>query len=332
MSHELELLRLLADGRFYSGERLGDSLGITRAGVWKNLRHLRERGVEIHSVPGRGYRLAGPLELLDADAIRAGLPVTTRPRIPRIEIHDEIDSTNTECLRRAAGLASGTVCLAESQSAGRGRLSRRWVSAYARNVCLSLLWRFGRGPDALTGLGLAVGVAVLRAIDDIGATGVGLKWPNDLYWRGVKLAGNLIELSGESGGAACAVIGVGINVDMTGTAARSIDQPWTDLKTVRGVTVSRNRLVGSVIHHLVEALTRFEKAGLEAFVAEWTARDVLLGQPVLIRTPAGEETGTACGIDAGGALLVETGGRLRHYLSGDVSVRATDKARHTLPA
>ena len=321
------MLRILADGRFYSGERLGGALGISRAGVWKNLRQLRSRGVELHSVPGRGYRLAAPLELLDADAIRAGLPPAIRRRIPRIEIHYEVDSTNSECLRRAAELPTGTVCLAESQGAGRGRLNRRWVTACARNLSLSLLWRFSRGPDALAGLGLVIGLAVLRAVDDIGAEDVGLKWPNDLWWRASKLAGSLIELSGESGGAACAVIGIGINVDMSGAAAEAIDQPWTDLLAICGTRMSRNRLAASLVCQLVEALTRFEAAGIEAFIAEWKQRDMLRGKSVSVHTPAGEDRGTARGIDAGGALLVEVGGRLRRYLAGDVSVRSTGMPR-----
>jgi BirA family biotin operon repressor/biotin-[acetyl-CoA-carboxylase] ligase len=321
MSHGHELLRLLSDGRFYSGERLGDSLGISRAGVWKQLRGLRARGVDIHSVPGRGYRLAEPLELLDADAVVAGLPKATRRRLGPVEVHYEIDSTNSEWLRRAAGLPAGAVCMAETQRAGRGRMNRRWVSACGRSLCLSLLWRFGRGPDALGGLGLVVGLAVLRAVDDLGIEGAGLKWPNDVLWRDAKLAGSLIELSGESGGAACAVIGVGANVDLPRASGRDIDQPWADLATARGGKVSRNRFAGRLIHRLIEALACFERDGLGAFLDEWRGRDRLCGREVSVHTLAGVETGIARGVDAGGALLVESGGQVRRYLAGDVSVR-----------
>lgn len=322
MAHGIEVLRILSDGRFHSGEQLGSALGLSRSGIWKQLRHLRSLGLELDSITGKGYRLARSLELLDAGLIRAGLSATASRAVSHIEIHPEIDSTSSECLRRASELPSGTVCLAESQTAGRGRLNRRWISPFARNLCLSLLWRFDRGPDSLGGLGLAAGVAVLRALDETGARELGLKWPNDILCRDAKLAGILIELSGESAGSACAVIGVGINVDLPPEAGQEIDQPWADLATVCNVEISRNRLASRVISQLIEALMQFGQAGLAAFLDEWRRRDRLRGRPVSIRTFAHEEQGTARGIDASGALLVEVNGQVRRYLSGDVSVRS----------
>lgn len=327
MSHGLELLRILADGRFHSGEDLGRSLGVGRAAVWKCLHGLREAGMEIHSVPGRGYRLAEPLELLSSAEIARALPPAAQARLGPIELHYEIDSTNSELLRRAAALPSGAVCLAEAQRAGRGRQGRRWVSPCARNLYLSLLWRFPRGPDALAGLALAVGLAVLRALEDAGVRGAGVKWPNDIVWRGAKLAGALIELSGESGGASCAVIGVGVNVAMPrALAGAAIDQPWVDAVTAAGAAVSRNRLAAGVLQRLCETLSRFEQGGFGAFMEEWRSRDALYGRSVSVHGVFGgratEAHGTARGVDAGGALLVERRGEVRRYLSGDVSVRA----------
>ena len=222
---------------------------------------------------------------------------------------------------------AGAVCLAETQRAGRGRQNRKWVSACGRSLCLSLLWRFSRGPDALGGLGLSIGLAVLRAVDDIGVEGAGLKWPNDVLWRGAKLAGSLIELSGESGGSACAVIGVGVNIDLPREAGQDIDQPWTDLATACDGEVSRNRFAGRLIHRLAEALADFDRSGLGVFLDEWGRRDLLFGQEVSVHTLAGVESGVARGVDAGGALLVESGGRVRRHLAGDVSVRSKAGAR-----
>lgn len=331
MSHGPELLRILSDGRFHSGETLGRSLGVGRAAVWKSLRLLREGGIDIDSVPGRGYRLAEPLELLSAGEITGALTPEARERLGPIEVHYETDSTNSELLRRARTLASGAVCLAESQRAGRGRRGRHWHSPCARNLYLSLLWRFPRGPDALAGLGLVVGLAASKALEEAGVRGAGVKWPNDIVWRGAKLAGALIELSGESGGATCAVIGIGINVRMPGhLAAGTIEQPWVDVATAiatatatDGRAVSRNRLAAGVLCQLVTGLTRFESAGLPAFMDEWRQRDALQGRAVTVlgTGDGGEEHGTARGIDAGGALIVERGGETRRYLSGDVSVR-----------
>lgn len=324
MSHGQELLRILSDGRFHSGEALGKSLGVGRAAVWKCLHGLREAGLQIHSVPGRGYRLGEALELLSAETIQRALPPATRARLGPLALHYEIDSTNSELLRGAGSLPSGAVCLAEAQRAGRGRHGRRWVSPCARNLYLSLLWRFPRGPDALAGLALTVGLAVLRALEDVGVRGAAVKWPNDVIWRGAKLAGALIELSGESGGASCVVIGVGINVAMPRALAEdAIGQAWVDAATAAGNPVSRNRLAAAVLYRLVETLERFESGGLAAFMEEWRGRDALYGRTVAILDARGDEvTGIARGIDAGGALLVEhRDGELRRYLSGDVSVR-----------
>lgn len=323
MSHGLALLRILSDARFHSGEDLGSALGIGRAAVWKCLQGLRAAGIEIQSVPGRGYCLAEALELLSEEAIIAALPAETRSRLAAFELHYEIDSTNSALLRRAAALPTGTVCLAEMQQAGRGRRGRDWVSPCARNLYLSLLWRFPRGPDALAGLGLVVGLAVLRGLEDAGVSGAGVKWPNDIVWRGAKLAGALIELSGESGGASCVVIGVGINVDMPrAVVGDTIGQRWADVRTAADARVSRNRLAALVLHRLCQVLDRFQAGGLAAFMDEWRVRDVLCGQAVAVEDAGERKHGTARGVDAGGALLVEENGVLKAYHSGDVSVRA----------
>ncbi|MGE3480709.1 MAG: bifunctional biotin--[acetyl-CoA-carboxylase] ligase/biotin operon repressor BirA [Gammaproteobacteria bacterium] len=318
------LLSMLADGKFHSGEILGEALGITRAAVWKHLRALKARGIEIHSIPGKGHRLAGGIELLSEMKIRAGLSDAARARLGGIELFQQIDSTNSELRRRASGLPSAYACLAETQSAGRGRNDRAWVSPYARNLYLSLLWRFNAGPDALSGLSLAVGVAVLRALQAMGVDGVGLKWPNDLLWHGAKCAGALIEMSGEAGGSARVVIGVGVNVDMPRQLGGAIDQAWTDLATITGRGISRNSLAGMLLGKLIEVLSEFEDAGPDALLEEWRRHDIVSGRAVAVTTVHGEEFGIARGIDASGALLVEEGGAIKRYLSGDVSLRALD--------
>lgn len=316
-----EILHILADGRFHSGEDLGRCLGISRAAVWKRLHALRGRGFEIHSVRGRGYRLAAPIELLSSSAIREAMPAAMRQAIAGLEIHDEIDSTNSELLRRAAVLPSGTACLAEFQLHGRGRRGRAWLAPGARNLCLSLLWRFPSGPDTLGGLGLVVGLAVHEALTSAGVGGIGLKWPNDIVGDAGKLAGVLIELSGESGAAACVVIGIGINVDMP--AATPIDQPWIDVAGVTGAPVSRNLLAAAVLVHLVDNLRRFQHDGLPPLLERWRAHDVLAGRAVCLRSGDDHELhGIARGVDDDGALLLEHAEGIGRYHAGDVSLRA----------
>lgn len=315
------LLRILADGRVHSGEALGQALGMSRAGVWKHLRSLKALGIEILSVPGKGHRLASPIELLAEAPIRAALSAPARARLQGLELHQQIDSTNSELRRRAAALPAAYVCIAEAQTAGRGRHNRAWVSPYARNLYLSLLWRFDAGPEALQGLSLAAGVAVLRALSRVGIDGVGLKWPNDLLWRGAKCAGALVEMTGESCGSCSVVIGVGINVDMPRPQGAGIAQPWTDLTTISGRAISRNQLAAVLISTLIEMLEVFEQTGFMPMLEEWRRHDVLRGQAVVVVGSSGDEGGVARGIDDGGALLVESGGRIKRHLSGDVSLR-----------
>ncbi|MCC6302470.1 MAG: bifunctional biotin--[acetyl-CoA-carboxylase] ligase/biotin operon repressor BirA [Gammaproteobacteria bacterium] len=326
------LLGILADGQFHSGEVLGRTLGISRAGVWKHLQALKARGIEIDSVPGKGHRLNGSIELLSEADIRAGFGDTARVRLAGLELHQQIDSTNSELRRRAAALPSGFACLAEAQTAGRGRSNRVWLSPYARNLYLSLLWRFDTGPDALSGLSLAVGVAVVRALRRTGVADAGLKWPNDILWRDAKLAGTLIEMNGESCGDCSVVIGVGINVCMPRLLGAAIDQAWTDLASVTGTHPSRNRLAAVLLDELAEMLAGFEKTGLAPLLEEWRRHDIMLGREVTVTTAGGGESGIARGIDDRGALLVEADGVVRPYLSGDVSLRLRDTGSARAPS
>ncbi|MDR2877338.1 MAG: biotin--[acetyl-CoA-carboxylase] ligase [Chromatiales bacterium] len=324
MSHGQELLRILSDGRFHSGAALGKSLGVRPALVGEYVQDLRAAGLQIDVMPGHGYQLTETLELLSTEAIAQALAPATRASLGPLTLHYEIDSTNSELLRSAAALPCGAVCLAEAQRAGRGRQGRRWVSPCARNIYLSLLWRFTRSPDALTGLALSVGLAVLSALEDVGVRGAAVKWPNDVIWRGAKLAGTLIEASNGA-----VVIGVGINVAMP-RAQEAIGQSWVDAASAAGKPVSRNHLAAALLDRLVETLARFDVEGLAAFMAQWRKHDALHGCSIAVLDVRGTEmTGVARGIDVDGALLVEhQNGELRRYLSGDVSVRS--RAQRTL--
>lgn len=159
--------------------------------------------------------------------MRAALTRDGTVLVPVVDILPEVDSTN-EYLKRLAfgGARSGTACLAEWQTCGRGRRGREWVSPFGANVYLSLLWRFSEGTAALGALSLAAAVAVKRALDELAAGGVELKWPNDVQWHGRKLAGILLELGGEADGPCYVVAGVGINVAMPESRAADIGQPW----------------------------------------------------------------------------------------------------------
>jgi len=318
------LLNYLADGRIHSGESLGSALGVSRMAVCKHLRTLRELGIDIESVRGKGYRLSTPCELLDGDAILACLQPRTRTAVGPLDIHLALDSTSNYLRARAlGGAASGMVCLAELQSAGRGRHGRQWVSPFGSNLYLSLLWRSELGAAVLGGLSLAVGVAVLRTLHSTGARQALLKWPNDIVVDDAKLAGILIDVAGESAGPCAVIIGVGINVRMPAGAAARIDQCWTDLASQPGVAaVSRNRLASVLLDELVAGLTGFEADGLASCLRHWQQHDALYGRPVELKVPGRPVRGIARGVDATGALLIENsdGGQQR-FMAGEVSVR-----------
>jgi len=313
------LLGELSATRSVSGSELAQRLGVTRAAVWKQIEALRALGAPIAAQAGAGYRLDWPFEALDAARIRAALPAALRRRLGAVDVHWQLDSTNTALLRAASeGAADLSVCLAESQRAGRGRRGRSWLSPLGGNVYFSLLKRFAHGMGALSGLSLVAGIAAIQALGDVGVPGLGLKWPNDVLADGRKLAGILVELGGEFLGPCHAVIGIGINLRLPHDAG--IDQPYVDVATLCDPP-SRNRLVAQLIARLETALQRFAAEGFVPFAADYAQHDLLRGHPVSVRDAAGSRDGIAAGVDARGALLVRHGGASVAYDSAEVSVR-----------
>jgi BirA family biotin operon repressor/biotin-[acetyl-CoA-carboxylase] ligase len=323
MSMRYRLIELRADGGFHSGQSLGRRLGISRAAVWKHIKTLDQLGLEVHAVRGRGYRLAEPFEPLDSDVIMAQLSASLRSRIQTLEVLSAVDSTSDHLRREpeSPDSAACRVCLAEWQSAGRGRRGRRWISPYGSNLYLSLAARVNETTLGAGGLSLAVAIAVAEALQGCGLQGAGLKWPNDIYLQGRKLAGILLDLSGESGGPYSIVIGVGINLKIPAAAAHEIDQPWADLSQ-SGITVNRNRLSALIISSLVHTLERFNEHGLRAFIKDWERLDLVSGRAVELHHEHNPMiTGIARGIDSRGALLIEHNGTTRSYHAGEVSLR-----------
>jgi len=323
MQLRARLLNCLADGEFHSGQALGIRLGVSRMAVWKHLKALRALGIELETVRGRGYRLPVACELLDRDEILANADPGSLALLGPVEVLMETGSTNTHLREQAQnGACSGTVCLAELQRHGRGRHGRNWVSPFAANLYLSLLWRSPLGVAALGGLSLVAGITVLRCLQSFGVTEAGLKWPNDVLAGDAKLAGILIDVVGESTGPCAVVIGVGINVSMPGRAAYAIDQAWTDLHSLTGHRdISRNRLAARLLDCLLPALQVFESEGMQPFMTDWQRYDLITGRQIDLKLPNAVVRGTARGIDAAGALLVDTAGGRRRYTSGEVSVR-----------
>ena len=324
MSGRGELLRLLADGAVHSGEELAAALAISRAAVWKRLQQLEAWGIALEARPGSGYRLEAPLDLIDAGVIRDRLPQSTAEKLRRLEVHESLPSTSDRLLA-ADDLPPGCfdACLAEFQSAGRGRRGRSWVAPFASGLCLSVSWSFRDAPAMLGALSLAAGVAALRAFRRFGFRQLSLKWPNDIVRGEAKLGGILIDLRGEAAGPAYVVAGLGINVRLPRAAREQLAAGGVeaiDLAAL-GTPPARNDLAAAIIAELVQALVEFGARGMSAFAEEWQGADALAGRPVRVLHGGQQLEGLARGVDGDGALLLESGGVRRRIVSGEVSLR-----------
>jgi BirA family biotin operon repressor/biotin-[acetyl-CoA-carboxylase] ligase len=322
MSLPYSILKTLSDGCFHSGESLAKAARVTRAAVWKAIQTLQSGyGLDIHSVHGRGYRLAQSIELLDRTSILQHLH--QQSQLAGLETLLTIDSTNQYLMHaNPQAVHAPWVVLAEQQTAGRGRRGRTWQSPFAGNIYFSLRWRFNQINANFIGLSLVIGVVVCRVLMRQGIEQLGLKWPNDVLCQGKKLCGILIEMRGETNGPYDAVIGVGLNLAMPDDIGRQIDQPWIALQQVSAAMPARNALAAQLIDAMLEALPEFEAHGLQPFLAEWRRLDLYRDQNVVLHLGENLVQGIERGVDEQGALLVEHNGKLQRYYSGEMSLRA----------
>ncbi|MFB9888109.1 bifunctional biotin--[acetyl-CoA-carboxylase] ligase/biotin operon repressor BirA [Balneatrix alpica] len=319
---QFKLVQLLAGGRWCSGAWLGRELGVSRTAVWKHLQGLAEWGLDLHAVQGKGYRLAHAIELIDMDALPQWLQPELQSRL-RPEYYLSLDSTNRLALERTQQAdAGGVLIIAEHQRQGRGRRGRQWISPFAQNIYLSLVWEFETGPGSLEGLSLVVGLALAQALERLGVEGVALKWPNDVWVQGRKVAGILLELNAEASGRCQVVIGVGINVDMHSEDAASIDQPWCSLRPYLPTDVGRTQLLAALLNRLVPLLEAFQLGGFAPLREEWLKYGLWLNQAVSLTSGAQQIDGVLTGIDLGGGLELQTAQGRQVFYGGEVSVRA----------
>lgn len=310
----LQLISILADGEFHSGEQLGTAMGMSRAAINKHIQTVRDWGVDIFTVPGKGYSLPYPIQLLDEAKILAMLPSG------QVSVLPVIDSTNQYLMDRIGALNSGDACVAEYQQAGRGRRGRKWFSPFGSNLYLSMYWKLEQGPAAAMGLSLVIGIVMAEVLQRLGAKDVRVKWPNDLYLNDRKLAGILVELTGKTGDAAQLVIGAGINLKMREPATDTINQGWINLQEA-GVNIDRNELTATLLNELRSALLHFEQEGLTPFISRWRGLDNFLDRPVKLLIGEQEIHGIERGIDPQGALLLEQDGIVKPYIGGEISLR-----------
>ena len=319
-----QLLTLLNDENFHSGSDLGEKLNLTRSAVWKLIKQLEKLGIEVEVKTKLGYKITHNLEFLDARKIGQYFTVPHKQYLDKIIIFDELPSTNSYLIELAKNDPNykECICLAESQTAGRGRLGRQWFSPYAKNILLSLLWRFSKEPNELGGLSLAVAIAVIESLERYGIKqDIKLKWPNDVLWQQRKLAGILIEISGEAHHVYSTVIGIGLNLNMQKTFSQNIGQPFCDVAEIINATPERNKLTGLLIDQLLTTMAIFQKDGLQPFIEQWRELDVSYGQQITIITPQEKISGIGRGIDGKGHFLLEdTLGKLHTFVVGEVSL------------
>ncbi|MBK8186817.1 MAG: bifunctional biotin--[acetyl-CoA-carboxylase] ligase/biotin operon repressor BirA [Cellvibrio sp.] len=320
-----DLIDLLSDGECHSGEQLGLSLAISRAGVWKYIKKIEQLGVCIESIKGKGYKLKNGLHLLDLKKIGGLLTPLAKDNIAALDLFSIINSTNTYLLNQKN--IRGKVCLAELQTEGRGRRGRQWVSPFGRNIYLSIGWSFESGVSAAQGLSLAVGVAIVEVLNQYQINGLYLKWPNDVVIKNSesdeykKLAGILIELRGDVSGDCDLIIGVGLNFEME--IAHGIDQPWISLSQVSEHKLpDRNTVVAELISKIIQLLVGYERHTFAHYRESWGAVNIHMHKR--ISTLQGKELieGVCCGVtDEGALILLKDSGETLIVSGGEISIR-----------
>ncbi|WP_285163862.1 bifunctional biotin--[acetyl-CoA-carboxylase] ligase/biotin operon repressor BirA [Shewanella goraebulensis] len=309
-----QIIELLDHKEYISGEVIAQKVGLSRTAVNNHIAQLADYGVDVFSVKGKGYKLPKQLPLFDKTKLIDNIE-------NRCFYFNEIGSTNAFMLQHTDELKNGDICIAEFQSAGRGRRGRQWISPYGQHVYASMFWRLSQGMNAAMGLSLVVACSIVSALKEFNVDGLGVKWPNDIYRDNKKLAGILIELSGHSIDECNLVIGFGINMSMSDLHAQLIEQPWSDLTSLNSMPDKTAMLIA--IHKQLKVdLTRFELEGLEPFIPHWQEYDLFYNKEISLLMAPQSVSGVCKGIDKQGAVLVETDGVISPYIGGEISLRA----------
>jgi BirA family biotin operon repressor/biotin-[acetyl-CoA-carboxylase] ligase len=313
------LIELLSDGQVHSGAALAEKLGVSRTAIWKQIRRAINKGADIATIRGHGYRLVSRVDPLNRALILDGI-APDRKEVLALTLLDEVDSTNAEVIRQnTAGTPGIPVVIADCQTSGRGRRGRVWQSPRGENLYLSMGLTFQGGFRVLDGLSLVLGVAVANALERFGVPEVGLKWPNDIFLPDGKLGGILVELQGElQEGVVQVIAGIGLNVHMS--RADGVDQPWSSLaRACPNVDWSRNNIASGIVEAVLDAMLLFTDVGFEDFREPWQRRDIFMGKQLQARD--GDVEGVGCGIDDGGNYRIRTDTGIVPVRAGEISLR-----------
>ena len=321
-----KVLDVLSDGKFHSGESIAKTFEISRVSIWNAIKKAEEFGVEIYSVRGRGYKLIQPIKLLKKSNIQQVMGEIHHWF--NLEIFDVMDSTNSYLMEKApSGHPHASVVATQIQNKGRGRRGRAWQSALGESLTFSILWRFNGGAATLSGLSLAVGVAIIRSLHRFGMMSALLKWPNDVLVQDgsqyKKLAGILIELQGDMEGQSSAVIGIGVNLKLSKKSLNHIDQPAIDIESVTKDEMDPNLLLGQILKDLADVLGQFNASKFTSLKEEWMSNHVYQNQIVTLSFSDGRSvTGLARGVTDDGALMIENpSAGIETFSSGEITLR-----------
>jgi len=316
-SNFAKLIDILNDGNYHDGTTIGDTLNITRSAVWKTIKKLQSYGIKVDSIKGKGYSLLEPLTLLKKKIIKQGI---SHENI-HIDVFETIESTN-DYLKQIPQSQHVTICIAEQQTQGKGRLSRSWYSPFGQNIYLSCRYPFQKDVSELAGLSLVVSLAIVKTLENYSLpNAILVKWPNDIIYDNKKISGNLIEIQAESNGICHAMIGIGININMIEDENNAISQSWTSLRKIMACYIDRNQLCISLIDHLITYLEQFAESGLSSFIHAWNATDCLVNKEISLKSGNRKIVGKAMGINTIGHLILQLkDGTQQTFSSGDATI------------
>ncbi len=304
-----------SNGEFISGEDISEKFGISRAAVWKHIEQLRKDGYDITGEPHVGYRLTGTPDKLIPEELSYKLDTKMIGR--KIYSYESTDSTNDVAHRLAqSGSPEGTTVFSESQSRGRGRMGRHWVSPKGKGIYFSFILRPDVPPAEAPKITLMSAVGVALAIRKITHLGALIKWPNDILVNERKAVGILTEMSAEVNTVNYIVLGIGINVN---TSRSDLPKEATSLKAEAGGEVPRVELAREVLRELDRQYRVFNEKGFKKIINEWKGLSHTLGEEVNITCHGRKIEGTAVDLDMSGALVVRLdNGFTQHVTAGDV--------------
>ena len=310
----IRLVEILNDNTFHNGTQLGEQLNISRAAIWKIIKHLQEEGIEINSVKGKGYQLQHPLILINKENIADAIITDCD-----IHIFESIDSTNAY-LKTHDSKKKYHICIAEKQTAGKGRFGRPWTSPFGKNIYCSIKYIIQKDVSEVSGLSLAIGLAVIQAIEKCTIpTGLQIKWPNDVFFKGAKLAGISMDVRAESNAQTEIILGIGINTNMLDDGDH-IGRDWSSLQKIKGMYIDRNTVISHLLQIVIHTLETFQTMGLAAFIDRYHQYDYLKDKHITLTSGKFQYSGTALGINEHGHLKVHLdNGETKHFSSGDTT-------------